>query len=229
MQVNPQEVSGEKATTPAAELRLVSVEQLNKIHRELDACQKAIWLAGCGLRGYCFDPAYVTGAQEQLKVIEELMTQEPSWTHAKPTQPGAYWIRGNSLEEPALILVKNDCGELWCNLHMSTTEPDFGHGYCIAQLSDQFEWIGPLGSTPASQVAEPAFGKNDPLYREAVEAVVKNQRASISFVQRRFGIGYNRAARMIEAMERDRIISGINSDGSRTVLVLEVPHGCTGE
>lgn len=73
MQVNPQEVSGEKATTPATDLRLVSVEQLKKIHRELDACQKVIWLAGCGQRGYGFDPAYVAGAQEQLKVIEDLL------------------------------------------------------------------------------------------------------------------------------------------------------------
>lgn len=74
MQVNPQEVSTEKATTAAAELRLVSVEQLQKIHRELDACQKVIWLAGCRPQvPGGFDPAYVTGAQEQLKVIEELL------------------------------------------------------------------------------------------------------------------------------------------------------------
>ncbi len=61
----------------------------------------------------------------------------------------------------------------------------------------------------------------DPLYREAV---VKNQRASASFLQRRFGIGYNRAARMIEAMERDRIVSGMNNEGARAVMMLEVPH-----
>lgn len=74
MQVNPQEVSAEKATTAAADLRLVSVEQLQKIHRELDACQKVIWLAGCRPRvPNGFDPAYVTGALEQLKVIEKLL------------------------------------------------------------------------------------------------------------------------------------------------------------
>lgn len=78
MQAQTPEVSGEKATTPADELRLVSVEQLNKIHRELDACQKAIWLAGCGQRGYGFDPAYVTGAQEQLKQIEAILAAAPA-------------------------------------------------------------------------------------------------------------------------------------------------------
>ncbi|MEZ3136989.1 hypothetical protein ACBG90_20005 [Stutzerimonas kunmingensis] len=73
MQAQTPEVSAEQATTPAADLRLVSVEQLKKIHRELDACQKVIWLAGCRPRvPNGFDPAYVTGAQEQLKVIEAL-------------------------------------------------------------------------------------------------------------------------------------------------------------
>ncbi|RRV35573.1 hypothetical protein EGI94_00240 [Stutzerimonas stutzeri] len=74
MQAQTPEVSTEQATTPTADLRLVSVEQLKKIHRELDACQKVIWLAGCRPRvPNGFDPAYVTGAQEQLKVIEELL------------------------------------------------------------------------------------------------------------------------------------------------------------
>ncbi|EML8065872.1 hypothetical protein FLI74_32085 [Pseudomonas aeruginosa] len=96
MQVNPKEVSGEKATTPAADLRLVSVEQLQKIHRELDACQKVIWLAGCGQRGYGFDPSYVTGAQEQLQGIEALINaaapvaqagQVPEWIEVATQQP----------------------------------------------------------------------------------------------------------------------------------------------
>lgn len=96
MQVNPQEVSGEKATTAAADLRLVSVDQLQKIHRELDACQKVIWLAGCGSRGYGFDPSYVTGAQEQLKEIEAVIAsavpvtqagQVPEWIEVGTQQP----------------------------------------------------------------------------------------------------------------------------------------------
>lgn len=76
MQAEPKEVSADKATTPAAELRLVTVEQLKKIHRELDACQKVIWLRGG------FDPAYVTDAQEQLKVIEALMEKQTAITDA---------------------------------------------------------------------------------------------------------------------------------------------------
>jgi len=98
MQVNPQEVSAEKATTAAAELRLVSVEQLQKIHRELDACQKVIWLAGCGKRGYGFDPAYVIGAQEQLKEIEALLAEQPQTT--VESQPCDACINGMVMIDP---------------------------------------------------------------------------------------------------------------------------------
>jgi DNA segregation ATPase FtsK/SpoIIIE-like protein len=80
------------------------------------------------------------------------------------------------------------------------------------------------GGCPTAQVDEPQVGKHDPLYRAAVESVIQNQRGSVSFLERRLGIGYNRAARMIEAMERDRIVSGMNRDGARSVLVLEVPR-----
>ncbi|AUF99778.1 hypothetical protein CXQ81_03950 [Pseudomonas sp. 09C 129] len=74
MQAQTPEVSTEQATTPAPELRLVSVEQLKKIHRDLDACQKVIWLAGCRPRvPNGFAPSYVTDAQDRLKEIETLL------------------------------------------------------------------------------------------------------------------------------------------------------------
>ncbi|MFU3873548.1 hypothetical protein ACM7HL_12880 [Pseudomonas aeruginosa] len=99
MQVNPQEVSGEKATTPATDLRLVSVEQLQKIHRELDACQKVIWLAGCRPRvPNGFDPAYVTGAQEQLKVIEALIAEQQNADEA--LEPCGECIEGLQMIDP---------------------------------------------------------------------------------------------------------------------------------
>ncbi|MNZ98221.1 hypothetical protein D3C78_1174980 [compost metagenome] len=51
----------------------VPVETLQRIHRDLDACQKVIWLAGCRPFGYGFDPAYVTEAQACLKEIDALL------------------------------------------------------------------------------------------------------------------------------------------------------------
>lgn len=58
----------------------------------------------------------------------------------------------------------------------------------------------------------------DPLYDEAVAYVLKSRRASISSVQRQLRIGYNRAARLIEAMERAGLVSPMQSNGNREVI-----------
>jgi len=59
----------------------------------------------------------------------------------------------------------------------------------------------------------------DPLYDQAVQIVIETRRASISSIQRRLKIGYNRAARMIEDMEKAGLVSPMESNGSREVLV----------
>ncbi len=61
-------------------------------------------------------------------------------------------------------------------------------------------------------------GEADPLYDEAVAIVIKTRRASISLVQRNLRIGYNRAARIIEEMERAGLVSSMQSNGNREVL-----------
>ena len=61
-------------------------------------------------------------------------------------------------------------------------------------------------------------GESDPLYDEAVAIVIKTRRASISAVQRQLRIGYNRAARLIEEMERAGLVSSMQSNGNREVL-----------
>ena len=60
--------------------------------------------------------------------------------------------------------------------------------------------------------------EEDPLYDEAVNFVLESRRASISAVQRKLKIGYNRAARMIEAMEMAGVVSSMNTNGSREVI-----------
>jgi len=65
--------------------------------------------------------------------------------------------------------------------------------------------------------------ESDPLYDEAVRVVTETRRASISAVQRRLKIGYNRAARMIEAMEIAGIVSAMQTNGSREVLAPPPP------
>jgi S-DNA-T family DNA segregation ATPase FtsK/SpoIIIE len=59
----------------------------------------------------------------------------------------------------------------------------------------------------------------DPLYDEAVAIVLKSRRASISLVQRHLRIGYNRAARLIEQMERAGLVSSMATNGNREILV----------
>ncbi|MCW5624614.1 MAG: DNA translocase FtsK 4TM domain-containing protein [Burkholderiales bacterium] len=59
----------------------------------------------------------------------------------------------------------------------------------------------------------------DPLYDDAVAIVLKNRRASISLVQRHLRIGYNRAARLIEQMERAGLVSSMATNGNREILV----------
>ncbi|WP_434569010.1 DNA translocase FtsK 4TM domain-containing protein [Pseudomonas sp. Z1-14] len=60
--------------------------------------------------------------------------------------------------------------------------------------------------------------ETDALYDEAVQFVLESRRASISAVQRKLKIGYNRAARMIEAMEMAGVVTAMNTNGSREVL-----------
>lgn len=62
-------------------------------------------------------------------------------------------------------------------------------------------------------------GEADPLYDKAVEVVLKNQKASISLVQRHLAIGYNKAANLLESMEKAGLVSPMNARGQREILV----------
>jgi S-DNA-T family DNA segregation ATPase FtsK/SpoIIIE len=62
-------------------------------------------------------------------------------------------------------------------------------------------------------------GEKDPLYDEAVEIVLRTKKASISYVQRNLRIGYNRAARIIEDMEKAGLVTPMQNNGNREVVV----------
>ena len=82
---------------------------------------------------------------------------------------------------------------------------------------------GPTGPTPSLvgiDKAQPgADAEQDPLYDQAVQVVMDTRKASISGVQRRLKIGYNRAARMVESMETAGLVGPLQSNGSREILV----------
>ena len=62
-------------------------------------------------------------------------------------------------------------------------------------------------------------GEKDPMYDQAVEVVLKDRKASISYVQRKLRIGYNRSARLLEDMEKAGLVSALTASGQREVLV----------
>ncbi len=86
------------------------------------------------------------------------------------------------------------------------------------------EYIADVLSAPASESGEVSDGgtpndaEADPMYDQAVQIVLQTRRPSISLVQRHLRIGYNRAARLIEAMERAGLVSPMNAAGNREVL-----------
>jgi S-DNA-T family DNA segregation ATPase FtsK/SpoIIIE len=81
--------------------------------------------------------------------------------------------------------------------------------------AEEFPW----SLLPAEEEQEPTVEEDDELYRQAVDLVVSTRQASISLIQRRLRIGFNRAARMVERMEREGIVSSIEGNRPREVLV----------
>ncbi|MBM3356761.1 MAG: DNA translocase FtsK [Betaproteobacteria bacterium] len=77
---------------------------------------------------------------------------------------------------------------------------------------------GPATEEESEGGLEAPDAESDPLYDQAVAIVLRTRRASISLVQRHLRIGYNRAARLIEQMERAGLVSAMQSNGNRDVL-----------
>ncbi len=96
--------------------------------------------------------------------------------------------------------------------HLKTTgAPEYVEDILSGAAGDDEEGGGEGGDSGDAE--------NDPLYDQAVDIVLKNQRASISLVQRHLRIGYNRSARLIEAMEKAGLVSAMDGRGGREVLM----------
>ncbi len=66
--------------------------------------------------------------------------------------------------------------------------------------------------------------ESDPLYDDAVKIVTESRKASISWVQRRLKIGYNRAARIVEQMEASGVVGPVSGGGAREVIAPPPPE-----
>ncbi len=95
----------------------------------------------------------------------------------------------------------------------STGEPQYIEEI-LQESGDSIPGMGGAGSGDAGGEG----GETDALYDQAVNIVLESRRASISYVQRRLRIGYNRAARLIEDMEMAGVVSPMGSNGQREVL-----------
>ncbi|WP_342107795.1 DNA translocase FtsK [Methylobacterium sp. SI9] len=71
-------------------------------------------------------------------------------------------------------------------------------------------------------------GESDDLYKQAIEVVLRDEKASTSYIQRRLQIGYNRAASIMERMEIEGIVGPANHAGKREILVAGMPHSSAG-
>ena len=94
-----------------------------------------------------------------------------------------------------------------------------GEPHFVDGVLSSFEEEGREGENGSVTLQE--GGEFDPLYKEAIAVVMRSRRASISLVQRHLRIGYNRAARLIEKMEHSGLISAMQSNGNREILVQE--------
>ena len=88
----------------------------------------------------------------------------------------------------------------------------------VEEIVSSSQETGPIAGWSGSETSTSSEDA-DELYDEAVNFVLESRRASISAVQRKLRIGYNRAARLIETMEEAGLISEMSSNGSREVLV----------
>lgn len=78
---------------------------------------------------------------------------------------------------------------------------------------------------PEPELLPPGDDPPDPLYGQAVQLARETGNASTSFMQRRLKIGYHRAVRLLDAMERAGLVSGMGGDGKREVLAPSPPAG----
>ncbi len=94
----------------------------------------------------------------------------------------------------------------------SQGEPNYIEGLLEGGVLDEDEGLSPL------EASGNGGGEADPMYDQAVAIVLQHRRASISLVQRHLRIGYNRAARLLEQMEKSGLVTAMGNNGNRDII-----------
>ncbi len=139
------------------------------------------------------------GGAEQLLGMGDMLYMTPGISHL--TRIHGTFVDDGEIERVVDFLRKN-------------SEPNYIDGILNAHSES-------ANTHESTGGANNSAGELDPLYDEAVQIVTSSRRASISSLQRRMRIGYNRAARIIEDMEASGVVSTMNSAGNRQVLAPE--------
>jgi DNA segregation ATPase FtsK/SpoIIIE, S-DNA-T family len=106
---------------------------------------------------------------------------------------------------------------------VSYLKQHFGAPNYIDGITEELQDLGDGRVINESGLPESAGGESDVMYDQAVRIVTESRKASISSVQRRLKIGYNRAARLIEEMEAAGIVTAPNHQGNREVIAPPPP------
>jgi S-DNA-T family DNA segregation ATPase FtsK/SpoIIIE len=96
-----------------------------------------------------------------------------------------------------------------CDAWRERGAPDY-----IDNMAGNFELSSPGGSSTAN-----ASGEDDDLYNDAVAFIMETRKVSASSIQRKFSIGYNRAARIVDSMEEAGLVSSMGKSGKRELLM----------
>jgi S-DNA-T family DNA segregation ATPase FtsK/SpoIIIE len=97
-----------------------------------------------------------------------------------------------------------------CDAWRERGAPDY-----IDNMADNFE----LSSSGGGSSGGSASGEDDDLYDEAVAFIMETRKVSASSIQRKFSIGYNRAARIVDSMEEAGLVSSMGKSGKRELLM----------
>ncbi|MGB6926713.1 DNA translocase FtsK, partial [Psychrobacter sp.] len=96
-----------------------------------------------------------------------------------------------------------------CDAWRERGAPDY-----IDNMAGNFELSSPGGGSTAN-----ASGEDDDLYNDAVAFIMETRKVSASSIQRKFSIGYNRAARIVDSMEEAGLVSSMGKSGKRELLM----------
>lgn len=188
--------------------------QQEVIDRLTKAAEKSVWRAIAIISSRSVDTIPVTVVDAKFKA--KAITVTAAIDAQDPNRHGLIDVAGKLC---LLVLAPNDYAEA-----LDSNQPDRDQADLPLHVSELTGSLFNGQSGKNEPDSEPEFvGDQDPLYAEAVQFVVDTRRASISAVQRKLKIGYNRAARMIEWMEAQGIVTQMDSNGGREVLLQSPP------